>query len=102
MKQILLKNSIVASNKGNVLCFETESVGSLFSLKWTKRRTPVSEMNQQELTSTDDEDIQYLMVDISEISENILYYISGFLARGLIKNKQKNKGSPVLLKQKTK
>ena len=61
MKQILLKNPIVASSKGNVLCFESESVGSLFSLKWTKRRTPVSEMNQHELACTDDEDIQYLM-----------------------------------------
>ena len=48
MKQILLKNSIMSSSKGNVLCFESQPVGPLFSLKWSKRRTPFCELTQDE------------------------------------------------------
>ena len=38
-----MKNSINASQKANVMSFENESTGSLFSLKWSKHRSPIVE-----------------------------------------------------------
>ena len=88
MKQILLKNSIMSSSKGNVLCFESQSVGSLFSLKWSKRRTSLCELTQDEATHTnEDDDVQHIFHNnVSNITENVWYYISGFLVRGIVKH----------------
>ena len=43
LRNILMKNSITASQKANVMSFENESTGSLFSLKWSKHRSPIVE-----------------------------------------------------------
>ena len=72
-----------------MICFESQSIGSLFSLKWTKRRTPICELSQGSISGTDEDAVvvQHIFDDnISEITENVLYYISGFLVRGIIKN----------------
>ena len=39
-----MKNSITASKQANVMSFENESTGSLFSLKWSKHRSPIVEV----------------------------------------------------------
>lgn len=85
IKQILVKNSIMSSSKGNVLCFESQSVGSLFSLKWSKRRSPLSELNGCEMNhTTGDPDFSNVLDGVTKITENILYYISGFILRGIV------------------
>ena len=88
MKQILLKNSIMSSNRSNVLCFESQSIGSLFSLKWTKRRTPICELSEDEVShANEDADVQHIFDNnVSKVTENVLYYISGFLVRGIVKD----------------
>ncbi len=45
LRKILLRNSIVGSKYSNCLTFEKESAGSIFSLKWTRRRTPLIDHN---------------------------------------------------------
>ena len=102
MKQILMKNSIMASNKGNVLCFESQSIGSLFSLKWTKRRSPMATLlTQVEVVNneppTEETDFEYLLDGVTNITENILYYIAGFIIRSVLKNIECNDCSEALL-----
>ena len=89
LKLILIKNSILVSSKGNCLCFESKSIGSLFSLKWSKRRSPLAELNSDAIpkqASEVDEELRLLLdgVNISFITENILYYISGWVLRNII------------------
>ena len=38
-----MKNSITAPQKANVMTFENESTGSMFSFKWSKHRSPIVE-----------------------------------------------------------
>ena len=58
LRNILLKNSITASQKANVMSFENESTGSMFSLKWSKHRSPiVEEVNDSD---SDDSHLQEL------------------------------------------
>ena len=38
-----MKHSITASQKANVLSFENDSTGSLYSLKWSKHISPIME-----------------------------------------------------------
>jgi len=60
------------------MSLENESTGSLFSLKWSKHRSPIVEEAQlQELS------YPLNRVIISDISENVLFYIAGFIVRKL-------------------
>ena len=86
MKRILLKTNIIASKHANCLMFEEESTSSIFSLKWSKNRTSLSNLKDKE----SDETWQVLdgipnMSEISPYKENILCYIGGFIANRLMK-----------------
>ena len=81
-----MKNSITASQKANVMSFENESTGSLFSLKWNKHRSPIVEEARD--CESDDAQLQQLSdalnrVIISDISENVLFYTAGCIVRKL-------------------
>lgn len=45
LKKILLRVSVVASKHANCLMFEDESVSPIFSLKWSRNRTPLVDNN---------------------------------------------------------
>lgn len=86
LRKILLRNSIVGSKYSNCLTFEQESAGSIFSLKWTRRRTPMTNYN-----ALSDADTKYIadltrslqMVSLSAYKEVILGYIAGYIVRRL-------------------
>ena len=40
-RRILLRNAIIGSKHANCITFEESSTGSIFSFKWTRRRTPM-------------------------------------------------------------
>eukprot|EP00795_Rhopilema_esculentum_P001055 gene1055-15385_t len=87
--QILMRNSIMAFNKANVLSFEAESNGSIFSLRASKRRTPVAELLKpisEDETIESEEELHHLFgsINVTSLQENILYYISGFIIRKII------------------
>ena len=89
MRNLLLKNSIVASSKANVMSFNEYCTGSLFSLKWTKHRSPIQEDPQDDEVS--DEEAKALSenldkIALSDFTENIIYYIAGFIVRNVMKN----------------
>ena len=74
MRNLLLKNSIVASSKANVMSFNEYCTGSLFSLKWTKHRSPIQEDPQYDEVS--DEEAKALSenldkIALSDFTENI-------------------------------
>ena len=84
MKKILLRNSIIASNRANCLMFEDHSNGSVFSLKWNKRNAPL--FNQEEDVEVDAAEIPITRerlnsINVSMYQEAILGYISGFIVR---------------------
>ena len=86
LRNILMRNSITALQKANVMSFENESTGSLFSLKWSKHRSSILE----EAGDSDSNDAQFQelsdalnRVIISDISENVLFYIAWFVVRKL-------------------
>ena len=89
MRNLLLQNSIVASSKANVMSFNEYCTGSLFSLKWTKHRSPIQEDPQDDEVS--DEEAKALSenldkIALSDFTENIIYYIAGFIVRNVMKN----------------
>ena len=89
LRQILMRNSIMASNKANVLSFEAESNGSIFYLRASKRRTPVAELLKpisEDETIESEEELHHLFgsINVTSLQENILYYISGFIIRKII------------------
>ena len=88
MRNILTKNSITASQKANVMSFENESTGPFFSIIWRQHRSPIAEeagdsdSNGAQLQQLSD---TLNRVIISDISENVLFYIARRNNRGLIK-----------------
>ena len=89
MRNLLLKNSIVASSKANVMSFNEYCTSSLFSLKWKKHRSPIQEYPQNDEVS--DEEAKALSesldkIALSDFTENIIYYIAGFIVRNVMKN----------------
>ena len=68
------------------MSLENESTGSLLSLKWKKHRSTIVEEAGD--SDSDDAQLQELSdalnrVIISDISENVLFYIAGFIVRKL-------------------
>ena len=68
------------------MSLENESTGSLFSLKWSKHRSTIVEEAGD--SDNDDAQLQELSdalnrVIVSEISDNVLFYIAGFIVRKL-------------------
>ena len=78
LKRILLRNTIVGSKHSNCIAFETQSIGSVFSIKWSKRSSPVQpeihENDQNQLPT-----IQFDSINFSFYKESILGYIAGFI-----------------------
>ena len=88
MQNRLLKNSIVTSSKANVMSFNEYCTGSLFSLKLTKHRSPIQDHPQD--NEIGDEEAKALpenldQIPLSDFTENILYYIAGFLVHNVMK-----------------
>ena len=68
------------------MSFENESTASLFSLKWSKHRSPIVEEAGD--SYNDDAHLQELSdalnrVIISDILESVLFYSAGFIVRKL-------------------
>ena len=86
LKKILVRNSIVGSRHANCLMFEEESNGSIFSLKWSKRASPIqgNEIEMSNEISLQDISIFYEQHIFSHFKDSVLGYISGFIARKLI------------------
>jgi hypothetical protein len=92
LKRILLRNSIVTSSRNaNCLTLEKVSSGSIFSLKWNKRSSPIC-LNDSQLLYTEKHDIMEQLSDainnsnLSLYKQSILGYISGFIVRKMMKN----------------
>jgi len=66
LRNILMKNSITASQKANVMSFENESTGSLFSLKWSKHRSTILEEAGD--SGSDDAQLQELSDALNRVS----------------------------------
>ena len=80
LRKILLRNAIVGSKYGNCLIFDSDSVGSIFSLKWSRRRSPVVE--EADLDEEGQDRISDLMFQLESTNltfyqEEILGYIAG-------------------------
>lgn len=93
LKQIMMRNSIMSSNRANVVTFDETYTGSIFSFKSAKRKSPLLELtHEQDLDASlqDEEELSKIRVlfdscNISPIQENILYYISGYVVRNIAK-----------------
>ena len=95
MRHLLLKNSIVASRKANVISLNEYCTCSLFSLKWAKHRSPVQDHLQDDEVS--DEETKALSenldtIALSDFTENVNYYST----RAIALNGMKNLGSKAL------
>ena len=91
LKRILLRNSIVGSKHGNCLTFQDQAAGSIFALKWTKRRAPLVE--KEEVPEEDSKYIEYLTstletYELTAHKQAIIGYIAGYIVRKLSKTIQ--------------
>lgn len=89
LKRILLRNSIVASKSANCVTFDDHSHGSVFSLKWKRRISPIDTNRQLslELQGDDFDEINLFCGNfaLTFFKEAILTYIAGFIVRKLLK-----------------
>lgn len=82
LKRILLRNTIVGSRHANCTTFEPQSIGSVFSVKWSRRSAPVQCQNE-----TDIDEIPIIPFDFKQFSfykESILSYIAGYIVRCIL------------------
>jgi len=91
LKRILLRNSIVGSKHGNCLTFQDQAAGSIFALKWTKRRAPLVE--KEEVPEEDSKYIEYLTstletYELTAHKQAIIGYIAGYIVRKISKTIQ--------------
>ena len=85
LKKILLRASITASKYANCISFDNDDSPPIFSLKWTKNRSTLSEQ-RIDAPSEDESFVLDISDDsISEHRENALSYIAGWIVRKLIK-----------------
>ena len=83
LKRILLHAAIVVSSNANCMFFETDTSPAVFSLKWSKSRSAMSE--ETELEEGDIPEV--IEVDNHSIyKKNMLAYIGGYICRSLGKN----------------
>ncbi|KYN22596.1 THAP domain-containing protein 9 [Trachymyrmex cornetzi] len=118
-KKMLLKNSITASSAGNCLDLSSDSLSSVFELKWTRRRSHhlillnitmiIQNYNKNNIehnndsTEYNDDNINFYNIvqdilnmrnygtlhvnsAVTNIQDNVLYYICGFIVRKLFQN----------------
>ena len=76
MQNLLLKGSIVASCKANVISFNDYCTGSLFSLKWRKHSSPIQEHPQDDEVSEEEAKALSEKLDkiaLSDFTDNTIY-----------------------------
>ena len=85
LKRILLRNSIIGSKYANCMTFEEHSNGSIFSLKWSTKKSPVMSILKESL-DLEYQEVAYLLENnnASTFREAILGYIAGFVVRKLL------------------
>ena len=86
LKRILLRASIVASKHANCITFEEEASSPIFSLKWSKSRTPLctdNDFSSEDDSSVDILDIIPCLEPLSPYKEAILGYIGGYIVKKL-------------------
>lgn len=54
LKRILLRHTIVSSKHANYVMFELQSIGSVFSIKWSSHRSPI------QINSVIESEVNYL------------------------------------------
>ena len=86
LRSNLMRVSLIGSKQGNCSTFEEEPQNSLFSLKWTKRRTPlVTDRDESSLEA----DIPTNLIGnqiMTPYKEAILGYIGGYIVRSMLKD----------------
>ena len=91
IKQILLFNSVVSSNKANAVAFEAGTQSSIFSLAIKKKQTSMANLipkNPKATVSVAKRNFEGLFASIahSKVTDNILFYISGYITRNPVKS----------------
>lgn len=87
LQQILLHNEILASAVGNSLYVDNDPSGSIFEIQWRKKDVDVDYENVGEEDDNICEEEHLLLQSSSndKLKDNILYYISGFIVRKILK-----------------
>ena len=96
-RKILLHHTIASSDKANVAMFEENLSGSLFSFKTNRRRSRLSETTNIEALNgvtdadtlkLDQESIENVLktTSMTFVTENVLYYIAGYILRSILKS----------------
>ena len=88
LRRILLRNAIVSSKYANCTPFDAQSVGSVYSLKWSKRCSPVMETVATDEQDDTDCNLLFAQLDsftLTAYQENIITYIAGFVLRKVMK-----------------
>lgn len=97
MKQILMKNGISASSAGNCIALDGPICGGIFDIKWPKKSAEPLMSNNGEIDTEEEEDEDRILNQIDQLTDsrnsdlhtiatnNILYYVSGFVVRNLLK-----------------
>ena len=85
MKQLFFKNSISSSYAANCIEMPNSSVESIFEIRWSKRNSDdLLNIEYEEESNLSD----FLIGETDQsriIKDNILYYITGFIVRKLLK-----------------
>ena len=96
-RKIFLHNAITSSDKANVMMFEENLTGSLFSFKTNRRRSRLSEMTNigtfngvtdADTLKLDQESIENALktTSMTFVTENVRYYIAGYILRSIVKS----------------
>ena len=85
--RILLRTFITASKHANCIMFEEQASNLIFSLKWTKNRTPLDHQAKESKISEDNciEDLAVIpyLSSLSPYKSFILAYIGGYMIRNI-------------------
>lgn len=87
MKRLIMHNSIAPSRHATCAVMERTFDLYLFSLKWSRHRTPVQDISAIELQHQPF--LQYLLSQLNEVNTNpfqqvVLYHISGSVVRDVM------------------
>ena len=82
LRRILLHAAVSPLNHGNCLFLEKDRSSPIFSLKWTKNRSPLKGVNELDNSLVEIE----LTVRNSELKEHNLTYIGGYIVRNVVKS----------------
>jgi glycerol dehydrogenase-like iron-containing ADH family enzyme len=80
LRRLITKQAVVSSKSSNSL--DCESTSSIFALKWSKRSAPVPSV-EVEIPSDLSEKLSSLESS-SYLKDNILTYVSGYIAHGMM------------------